>query len=352
MDAVSVPCGLVYNSFGGMYGINVYDEAGGNVMSSMNVHPIPHTENAAGKRIPLQEFDELGVGGGQVCELTFHVFHLWTILSFAVQWYTTLPGHWPNEYLVRILFLDHILPPHVPLLSAGGTTGDPWTLWLKSVGILHPQRHVEYYHDYILYRARRLYLFTSIGRDDTGLQVVYAAQLLQAEYFRAWARSEYWNRFNKTLIPHTIVLLRRRGIRTLLDSDDLEAALQKTYPNVPVISFNPSGGLERLQEQFFNISMARILISPHGANINNIWPMQPGTSLIEINMLNHPPARDEPADDYVGLARNMGLDYHFSRAINCTEKDLLLTSNKEEVMTIVAGIMATEYVFDYATSDE
>jgi hypothetical protein len=86
-------------------------------------------------------------------------------------------------------FLDHVLPIHIPILTPEADIAMGWIPWLKvmafpwkmpvtslllvqGAGLLHPDRPIVYADlvpvpGGVVFRAHRLYLFTSLTRTDT-----------------------------------------------------------------------------------------------------------------------------------------------------------------------------------------
>ena len=69
-------------------------------------------------------------------------------------------------------------------------------------------------------------------------------------------------------------------------------------------------GVMEVAERVF---AARLVMGPHGANLNNLWAARPGAWVIEFGYPFGPPGLPAP---YFGMARNLGLCYWLSMAVN------------------------------------
>jgi hypothetical protein len=106
-----------------------------------------------------------------------------------------------------------------------------------------------------------------------------------------------------------ILVVRRRGGRSIRNHDDMMASLLATFPNETWYVFDegnldgkfPAAGMP----QWRVFSRAKIVIAPHGAGLANIMACPPGTHILEF--------LGEGYDCnlcYLSLAISMNLDYH------------------------------------------
>jgi hypothetical protein len=161
-------------------------------------------------------------------------------------------------------------------------------------------------------------------------QIVSGNHLFQAELFRAWASTQDKQHLGSKLI----IVLRRSAARSIENTVELEHAIRQRFPSYTTIAMSLTGNPDVLGEQFLNFSRAQAVVSPHGAQLNNIWPMPLGSSLIEIHWVNNPPDYERPHDTFCGLARNIGVNYFFSRVINVTSR-LSVYANVSDVLTLL-----------------
>ena len=90
---------------------------------------------------------------------------------------------------------------------------------------------------------------------------------------------------------------------------DLLSALRQAFPGVLFDAFNPGSTPElSFLEVASCIYGARVIIGPHGANLNNQMAARPGAWLVEVG---YDGGMVMPSD-FFGLARNLGLRYWLS----------------------------------------
>ena len=94
------------------------------------------------------------------------------------------------------------------------------------------------------------------------------------------------------------------GSRQLANGAELVAAVAARFPGVDVTEVAPS--LANVEDTVAAVAAADVVLSPHGAGLNNILFARRGAAVVEVGFLQedfHLPS------DYACLARNLGLHY-------------------------------------------
>ena len=256
--------------------------------------------------------------------------------SIGLCRYTTHAGHFPNENLPRLLYLDAVVPTHVPLIYPTPVPGIAnsypavanWLGIMREVGAFIGRRWIHAgSHNHVLH-VKRLYLFTHLGSGeppDTGEQAPYAnfaANNLLAQRLRDWAGRILGRQASggggsggaatssPTHANHRIVVLRRTTTRAIANHDDVIAAVRQRWPQLPLEAFEPAvtPGYD-LRTSLLAIANASIVIAPHGAGNNNIVTLRPGSAFIEVG-----PGLQEFQPGANNLCRLLGLRYYFLMA--------------------------------------
>lgn len=229
--------------------------------------------------------------------------------------YCDYPGHFANEMLFKLLWMDRVLPIEVPFLAPGA--GDvPRTLLrtLQSPGIelINPDREfifVLHQNSRQILRARRLYYFGTTSAANFPVTTWYGQNDLAGSLRALFARRA---READRLPSNAIVIMERpAGARSMgAQQFELQAAVQAVlteagHPNIQVIlhlakpnNFLATGDL---------LYGAALIVGAHGAALNNMVTMRPGTGVVEVGYVLkgfHWPS------EFVCLARNLGLNYH------------------------------------------
>ena len=211
--------------------------------------------------------------------------------------YPGLPGHFVNEVLPRLLHLDAVLPADVPLLWPPGAVPDAWAALLRAAGMLAPGRKLlRDSRERVILRARRLYFYGSPEPLRVAPVVTWVSQVQLAERLRAAWLPAHPRR--------SILLLGRTGARTLTNSAALAAAARARFPQHDFVQLEPS--TENIDETAAAVRAADVIVSPHGAGLNNLVFARAGTAVVEIGFVK--PDFHLPSD-YLCFARNLGLPY-------------------------------------------
>jgi hypothetical protein len=264
-------------------------DAGGAVVT-YNGHPRWELR-AQGVRV--QEHDELACAGTSV--------------------YPSAPGHLFNEILPRLIHLDTVLPVHIPLLWPPGALPGALLADLQGAGLVSRERaFITQAEAPVLHRARRLYVYTSdYGSGHTPL-ILYTSQRVFAARLHARARSSAGAAAAATMANGIVVLQRPRGqARAVENHEALCAALRAAHPGVPFSTFVPGEAGHSFVEVSARVYGARLVVGPHGANMNNIMGMREGAWVVELGYSDMGSAMPS---DYFCLARNLGLRYWLSMA--------------------------------------
>lgn len=262
---------------------------------------------------PRVVYDELAVIGGTCWDIAY--------------------GHMVHESLGRLLVLDVTLPPHIPLVLQNNPALAPFFDLARKYGAFQ-RPLVPLSHGVIA--AKKLYFVTSKSLSEPiyswWLPAYYGQIHVGAAFMADWWRRHFHNRAverNDTLLHRhptngiAIMLRPRNGQRGFLNEEELVAAVIKTFDCPPsearsntacrpvsIISGVGYVGdgkpptpfdLDKLGDEMYD---ACILITPHGAAINNIvLGLRPGCVLVEV----HSP--DNTHSMFFSLARNIGVQH-------------------------------------------
>jgi len=277
-------------------------DAGGKIVTYNAHRPHAHPRWALPPAARVIEYDELACAGTSV--------------------YPDAPGHLFNEILPRLIHLDTVLPTHIPLLWPPGALPARLLDSLRANGLISAER------DFVatalggasVYRARRLYFYASdypSGHTPLILatsQRVLAARLQAlAERGAAAAAAAGGPPPDLPLDHGGIVLLLRNGgeAREVVNAPALLDALRAAHPGVRVDAFVPGAPGRSYVEAAARVLGARVVIGPHGANLNNFVATRAGAWIVELGYADN----DNPLpSDYFCQARNLGLRYWLSMA--------------------------------------
>lgn len=105
----------------------------------------------------------------------------------------------------------------------------------------------------------------------------------------------------------SIVVIRRRGSRSIVNHDDMMQGLRTALPDERWVVFDdgdqllPAPGIP----QWTVFSGAKVVIAPHGAGLSNLLACRPGTAVVEF-LASH----EDFNICYLSLASVLNLDYH------------------------------------------
>lgn len=287
-----LPCGMVELSFrGGDMAYAVHAESGA-VLSHKRMltdwgapvgDPAPHT---------VRDFSFLATAG------------------YAE--YAGAAGHFLNELLPRLVHLDAFLPAHIPILWPPGPIPDRWLTLLREAGVVSSSREmVRDRSERTIFRARRLYVYGTLEPVLAAPVVTWFSQALLADSVSdKLVRPRLATSASLPIAPgarQKLVVLGRAGTgsRQLANGAELVASIAARFPSVDVVEVAPT--LDNVEETVAAVAAATVVLSPHGAGLNNILFARRGaTAVIEVGFLQedfHLPS------DYACLSRNLGLHY-------------------------------------------
>ena len=222
--------------------------------------------------------------------------------------------------------MDATLPAHIPLLWPDG--GIPARILdaFRDAGILSRTREYVVTQSARLHRARRMYVFTSdYNPGHTPLIILLGHANLRDKV----------HRFVAARVPamHDGIVFLTRGAdgksRSVTNQGELLAALAAAFPGKTVDAFEPTGDISFL-DVAARVHPARVVIGPHGANLNNIVGARPGTTMVEFGYaggMNMP-------SDFFCLARNLGFRYWMSPSLQ-GEYGSPMSVNVPDIVNIV-----------------
>lgn len=286
---VSLDCGIVENFFG--YENFAFTILNHEVIASAQV------DNEWKKR-PTEEvveFDELATMGSTM--------------------YPTEPGHFLNEGLHALLYLDYALPSRIPLLWPEGNTASHVYESLKEEGLLNQHRQFIFVNRHIpsFFRAKRLYFFRSNhGFTDNPVVTWYTHQFMRKLLLPVVKRRLIHTKITEESRRLSVVVFKRsiRDTRYLTNHKELVDGLSKWIPNAKIQSFIPGANTGHpFWETAERIHSSCLVIGVHGANMPNFWSLNPGCWVIEIGYVDISHAL---ISDFYCFARNLGLEYWLS----------------------------------------
>jgi len=254
--------------------------------------------------VPVYDYDELGCVGVAV--------------------YPGAPGHFFNEILPRLLHMDATLPVHIPILWPDGGVPASILNTFREVGILSRPREFVLTQGPRLHRARRMYVYTSdYDPWHTPLIVLLGHANLRAGIHRYVAA--------RVPATHDGIVFLTRGAdgksRSVVNQGELLAALAEAFPGKTVDAFEPTGDLPFL-DVAARVYPARVVIGPHGANLNNVIGARPGTTMVEFGYPGGIPS------DFFCLGRNLGFRYWLSPSLE-GEYGTPMRANIPDIISII-----------------
>lgn len=272
-----------------------------------------------------------------------------TIATVGYVEYLRAPGHFANEILPRLVFMDKFLPPEIPLLwpDSLNNIANSYESMLREYGGLSPTRpliRVEMHRSAgqvppSTIVAKNLYFLTTKARVGEPLCLWPLQRLLKQTFNGVIARMNEHERNLSSIVPSKIFVLRRglgKGPRSIQNHDALMkvlCALTDSANNTVVEAFEVGSGHYTLREAALTLSTGRIFIAPHGAGLNNMFFLPDNATVVEIGYLHTGGSFAWPSD-YLCLARNLGFHYFASLALQ-GDHDSPLVVNVAEIADIV-----------------
>ena len=269
---------------------NVLTLDGGGAVVTYNGHPRWELRGD----VPVTLYEELACAGTSV--------------------YPEAPGHLFNEILPRLIHLDSVLPVHIPLLWPPGALPGRLLADLQAAGLVSSERtFVPQPAVPSLFRARRLYVYTSdYGSGHTPLILYTSQRVFAARLHARSAALAAAGGSGSTGGKRIIVLQRAPGQpRAIGNHEALMEALRAAFPGHTVDTFLPGSPGYSFVEVAAMVYDARVVIGPHGANMNNIVGMREGCWVVEVGYSD---SGESMPSDYFCQARNLGLRYWLAMA--------------------------------------
>ena len=314
----------IYSKYGIISAKDVHNHQGATSMKTLRSKLLPNA--------PVVFLDELAVAG------------------YAE--YVQASGHFANEVLPKLLFLDKYLPARIPLLwpnTATNKIAKAYQELMRDHGYLSTTRRfipLPTTSDGLsvlpkTYVAKRLYFVTTEQRAGEPLCLWALQRLVQS----AWAA--FATRMDSNTSgggEKKIIVLKRghgKGSRSLSNHNQLVAALRNLTGNsrtTGVEEFEIGGehGLS-LAEAGKRLSKGKVFIAPHGGGLNNMFMLPSNATIVEIGYLSSAGSFAWPPD-YLCLARNLGLQYYASLATEGNH-DSPLKANVPEILEIVRRVL-------------
>lgn len=309
---VSYDCGVVES---GVYRVechwDVYSLDAGGRHVTYNRHNRFDLGPLVGKAT-VEEYDELAVPGTAV--------------------YIDAGGHFFNEILPRLIHMDTFLPPHIPLVWSTGPIVDRVLGELRGAGILSAERKIVQ-HDKgpHFFRAKRLYVYQSSMAAREYPLLLASSQRLMTRRLHEWVAAR--PPFPVEKRDGIVLLSRPAGARCVTNQDDLLRRLREEFSGKHILEFQAGYGEWTFLRTMEELYWARVVIGPHGANLNNWVGMRPGSTVVEFGFDNAEGFM-LPAD-YFCLARNLGLRYWMSLGLPGAGYSSPMTVRVDEVVNIV-----------------
>jgi hypothetical protein len=286
-----------------------------------------------------------------------------TAATIGLARYLHMPGHFVNENLPRLVLLDALVPADVPLLYPSPIRGFPnsfpvieaWLEVMTEAGSFGRGRRFlnagSYGH---VWRVGTLYSYVNTlappsadalsqggitSAEDPSMHASFVAQNAMADRLRVWA-ARLLGRLPPPapgdvpaavaagtppgtaaaapfvpLPPTRIVVMRRHGVRAIVNTDAMEAALAAAWPGVVVEAFEPAltPGYT-LRASLLAIANASVVVAPHGAGNANLFPLAPGAAVIEVGPSNGVEYGRGWQAGYNNLCRVLGVRYWYAFA--------------------------------------
>jgi len=260
--------------------------------------------------------------------------------------YPNAHGHFANEILPRLLFLDKHLPTKIPMLWPPLNT-TPHEALLREYGMLNKDRvairlKMEGFH--VIPKnivAKNLYFPTTSTRSGEPLCLWVLQRVLKNTWVDLMHKMHERLNITRT-VPSKVIVLRRASvskIRTLTNHDVLMEALRSLTNTtddsvVEELEVGKKKSAEdksiSLHDAVLRLSKGRLFIAPHGAGLNNMFMLPDNATVVEIGY-QHTPGSFQWPSDYLCLARNLGFHYFASLALEGDQSTPLVANVKEIV---------------------
>jgi len=221
--------------------------------------------------------------------------------------YPWSPGHFYNEVLPRLLYMDDVIPEHVPLLWPDGEIAFNVLLSFKNAGLVSNTRKFVINNQPRLHRARRMYILSS----DYG--PAHSPLILFINHNNFQKKLHKYMIFRHVKINHGIIIL-SRGVtgqsRSVQNQNDLIKSISKLFPKTELDVLEVTSKMSYLDVSE-RVYQSDIIMGPHGANLNNILAARFASTIIEFGFET---GMIMPSD-YFCLSRNLGLKYWLSPSI-------------------------------------
>ena len=229
--------------------------------------------------------------------------------------YPDAPGHLFNEILPRLIHMDTVLPIHVPLMWPPGGLPARVLASLKETGLISTERVyiTPINGGATLHRSKRLYVYASDYNSGHTPLILATSQRVLAERLQKLSETTPLPPDLPSLHHGGIMLLMRNAnqARAIVNEAALMAALKNQHPGVLIEAFIPGAPGRSYVESAQRVYGARVVLGPHGANMNNFVAAKAGAWIIEVGYSD----KGNPLpSDYFCQARNLGLRYWLSMA--------------------------------------
>ena len=255
--------------------------------------------------------------------------------------YPDANGHFFYEALSNYHILDAMLPARIPLLVALPPHFVATIEQLRGLGVLRTDRPAIYVgpREKTLVRARRTFYIRSPARsyNHTPFMSTTAFRMLNAAFLRG-ARTRFGaspgvadaEGITDDMRLRAVLLNRPAGTGRSVEARAVEAAVRAALPNLrsfdAIVPTNDVEPLARL------LPRACLVIGPHGANLQNLFWVQPGCWIIEIGYIAVPGAFKLP-HSFHGASRAMNMTYFVSYA-TAGNHDIPLTVDADDLAEI------------------
>ena len=271
-------------------------------------------------------------------------FHLRSALSregvvqlmpkVAVAGYGEYPGgsgHFLNEILPKLLFLDLFLPEDIPLYWPANDHALGFKSFFEKYGVLKKKR--------LFLPQKEKQLTTIVAKD---LYFV-STDIRHGEPLCLWVLHRYMHQvFNKILMQEKkyqmkkiMILDRKASSRKLNNIKKLTNELMNQFPNLVVETIEFGGPLS-IYDAGIRMQQVKVFIAPHGGGLNNMFLLQPGAVVVEIGYVGK--KQFLWPTDYWCLSRNLGHKYYASLGLSGGQNSNFVV-NIEEVVEIVRNEM-------------
>lgn len=260
------------------------------------------------KNTEIIEFEELACAGTSV--------------------YPGAAGHFFNEIFPRLLHMNDVLPEHIPLLWPDNELAKNVLYAFQEKNLVSSSRKYVWSTAGQVLKAKRLFVLTSEYKADHNPLCLFINQKLFQRKIQYFVASNPSKEFQ-----HTDILILSRGhskARSIANENELVQSLKSYFPQKKLDIFEPLVSMNFLH-MITRIHSAKIIIGPHGANLNNMVGAKEGTNIIEIGYIGGMPA------DYFCLSRNLGFIYWLSLC-STGNYGSQLTANINDIIEIISLI--------------